>query len=299
MADQRQIPIGVVAGALSADARAAALAARAAGFAGVQFDAITAGLDLTALSDTGRRQFRQMLRQQDVQLIGLRAQIGAKGFGPGADVDQVLWRIDRVLETAAALAAPLVCLDIGPLPPAPITETTATSPPISTAEAILLPTVARPKAVPRITRLPDPNAISQVDAALAELGKRADRYGVMIALRSELSALPSLHRALTGANCPWFAIDLDPVPLLCDQQPADEAFAALGNLIGHIRGRDAISGAAGRTRAAAVGKGSTDWRQLLALLDEAAFSGWITIDPMELTDRAAGAAAGLAYLRRL
>src|ERR1700722_16503460 len=109
-----RISFGVVAAALSADARAAAAAARQAGFSGVQFDAVTASLDLTSLSGTGRREFRHVLTQQDQSLCGLRAK--AAGLLPGDDLDQTIWRLDRILETAAGLAASFVCLDLGPLP---------------------------------------------------------------------------------------------------------------------------------------------------------------------------------------
>jgi hypothetical protein len=36
---------------------------------------------------------------------------------------------------------------------------------------------------------------------------------------------------------------------------------------------------------------------LLSLLDEAAFNGWITLDPIELPQRTAAASEGLQYLR--
>jgi hypothetical protein len=36
---------------------------------------------------------------------------------------------------------------------------------------------------------------------------------------------------------------------------------------------------------------------VVALLDEAGFAGWVTVDPLELSDRVSAAAAGLAALR--
>lgn len=250
--------IAIVASAFSPDARQAAATARAAGFDGLQFDAAATGLDLTSLSQTGRREFSRVLQQNNQQLVGLRTDAGAAGLGASADLDRLLSRLDQVLETAAGLQSPLLCLELG--------------------------------------LLPNKNT-EQADAALAELGRRADRYGVIVALRSELSSFNSLHRALTAAACPWFGVDLDPVSVLHDQWPASETFARLGSLIRHVRGRDALLGMDRRTRPTAVGRGSTDWSVLLKLLDEAAFNGWISIDPMELNDRGAGMVAGLKHLR--
>jgi len=34
-----------------------------------------------------------------------------------------------------------------------------------------------------------------------------------------------------------------------------------------------------------MGSGDTRWREMLANLDGAGYTGWITIDPMELADR--------------
>ena len=44
---------------------------------------------------------------EDVRLVGLSADLGARGW-PGADVDRALERLDRVLEAAKGLSAPLV-----------------------------------------------------------------------------------------------------------------------------------------------------------------------------------------------
>src|SRR5205823_7187929 len=92
---------------------------RRLGFAGLAFPAVSSSVDLTGLSATGRREFRHLLGSQDQQLAGVWADLGPKGFGPGADVDRALAQLDRVLEAAKGLAAPVVCIDLGPLPPAP------------------------------------------------------------------------------------------------------------------------------------------------------------------------------------
>src|SRR5688572_24127236 len=110
------LPLGVVAAALSNDPRTAPARARSAGFSGLQFEAYSNALDIPDLSVSGRREFLRLLSAQDQQLVGLRWEPGPKGLGPGADVDQAISRLDRVMEAAAGLAAPLVCVDLGPLP---------------------------------------------------------------------------------------------------------------------------------------------------------------------------------------
>jgi sugar phosphate isomerase/epimerase len=258
MSASTKLKIAVVASALSNDARQAAAVARVMGFEGVQFEAMSPSLDLISLSQTGRREFLQVLGQNNQQLVGLRSDAGAAGLGASADLDRLLARWDKALEAAAGLRAPLLCIELG--------------------------------------KLPDKNT-EQADSLLGELGRRADRYGVIVALRSELSSFAALHRALTAAACPWFGVDLDPVSVLHDDWATNETFTRLGNLIRHVRGRDALLGMDRRTKPMPIGGGSLDWSLLLRLLDEAGFNGWITIDSMDLNDRAAGAAAGLKHLR--
>jgi sugar phosphate isomerase/epimerase len=244
--------IGVVSTALSSDPRQAATLAHGHGFDGLLFDAYSTELTIPELSATGRREFLQVMRAQNVQLIGLQGELGPKGLGPGADVDRVLHRVEAAMESAAALMAPLLCVDVGPLP--------------------------------------------ENFEPLVELGHRAERYSVTVAFSSSLASFESLERALRSANCPWFGIDLDPVAILRDSWNIDAIFSRLGNLIRNVRARDAVLGADKRTKPAIVGQGSIDWPALLARLDASGYSGWLTIDPIDLPDRSSAAKAARTAL---
>ena len=300
-----RLQLAVVSAAVSSDPRLAPARSRDAGFRGLLFDAWSSSLTIPDLSASGRREFRQLLSSQDQQLVGLRWDAGARGLGPGADVDQALARLDRVMEAAAGLNAPLVCVDVGSLPEPPRQPKPKPAVTRQQAGLILLPTAAdaaktaasttasEPSAPP-----PDPSFVSQVDAALTEIGRRADRYGVTLAFRSELSSLAALDRALRQSGCPWFGVDLDPVSVLRDEWNLDEAFSHLGALVRHVRARDAVRGADRRTRPAAVGKGGVNWEQLLSNLDGAGYAGWVTVDPLELPDRHAAAIAARKRLSK-
>lgn len=292
-------PIGIVASALSNDPRLAPRAARSLGFEGVEFDAISSALDVTELSQTGQREFRHVLSSADQQLVGLRADVGVKGFAAGADIDRTLARMRKILEAAKGLNAPLVCLDVGPLPePVRAAKPQAQITP-EQAGLIIIPAMTAP--TPRMGQSlpPDPSFIASTDAALIELGALADRMSMTVALRTELSSFAALDRALKAAACPWFGVDLDPVAMLRDEWNVNQVLSSLGTLIRHVRGRDAIAGTDRRTRQAVIGQGSVTWPELLAGLESSDYRGWITIDPLELADRTGGAVAGAKYLRSL
>ena len=301
-----RLKLAVVASALSQDPRVVPIRAREAGFRGVLFDAYAPALNVPDLAASGRREFRQFLSAQDRQLVGLQWDVGPKGFGPGADVDQALARLDRIMEAAAGLLSPLVCVEVGPLPEPPPAEQTKPQVTPGQAGLILLPTAgdigklaAPPEPPQRVAPPPDPALLSQVDGALSEAGRRADRYGVAVAFRSELASFAALERALRKASCPWFGVDLDPVMMLRDEWDADAIFSRLGSLVRHVRGRDATRGASHRTKPAVLGKGNVNWGETLANLDASDYSGWITVDPLELPDRVAAAVSAREALERL
>ena len=79
----------------------------------------------------------------------------------------------------------------------------------------------------------------------------------------------------------------------------DEIFSRVGELIRHVRARDAIVGADRRTKPAPIGHGSVNWGEFLANLDEAGYQNWLTIDSLELENRAAAAHAGLEFLKTM
>jgi sugar phosphate isomerase/epimerase len=298
---ERSARIAVIASALSSDARAAATTARSMGFGGMLFDAYSLNLSIPELSQTGRREFRHVLASQDLQIVALRADLGAKGFGPGADVDRLIQKLDRAMETAAGLASPLACIDLGPLPE-PIIATKP-KPAITPEQAglIILPTapVVAEEPSPRAASPADAALESSVNAALTELGVRADRYRVTVALSSSLASFAAVERAIAACRCPWFGVDLDPVAMVRDDWDADEIFSRLGALIRHVRGRDAVRGADRRTKPSIIGQGSVDWPALVHRLDASGYKSWLTVDPIELADRLTGARVGIEYLRSL
>jgi sugar phosphate isomerase/epimerase len=292
---------GVVATALADNLRQSPRRARELGFAGLQFDADLPTLRIPDLPTSGRREFLRLLSSEDRQLIGLRFDAGPRGFGPGADVDRILDRLEKVMESAAGMVAPLICLDVGPLPAPPLVSIPRPRVTPDQAGLILLPTnLPEPQApAPSPIASVDPALYSQIDSALEELGRRADHYSVILAFRSDLASFAALDRALRSANCPWFGIDLDPAAVLRDEWAMDEVLAALIGQIRHVRGRDAVAGPDRRTRPAVIGKGNTNWGELLADLDSAGYHGWLTIDPIELSNRLAAAEAGLKHLKSL
>lgn len=209
--------IGIVASALSDDPRIAARSARAMGFRGVELDVATRSIDLTSLSQTGNRELRHVLASSDQTLIALRADWGANGAGPQADIDRLLSSMQRAMEAAKSLGAPMLCVDVGPLPePAQAAPKTRAISPESAGAIYIPPPVSAPLPTASDVNPIDPAWMSSVDGALAAIGALSDRIGVIVAIRSELASFAAIERALVAAACIGIGVDFDPVAALRD-----------------------------------------------------------------------------------
>jgi sugar phosphate isomerase/epimerase len=296
--DGKTMKIGVLTEALSGDARQAVALARSMEFGGVLFNAYAPSFSIPDLSQTGRREFRHILSAQQVELIGLRGDLGAKGFGPGADVDRLIHQIDRAMEGAAGLGSPLLCLDLGPLPE-PQREKLV-KPTITPEQAglLILPTATAEPEPPAPEKPVDQRFMDSVQSAMQEVAVRADRYSVAVAFRSSLASFAALEQAIQSARSSWFGVDLDPVAILRDDWETDEIFSRMGSSIFHVHAHDALSGSDRRTKPAVIGTGGVNWNELISRLDQSAYQGWLTIDSMEMTDRVKAAASGISFLRK-
>lgn len=268
------------------------------GFAGVSLDVVGGLLDTVSLSASGQREVRHLLSGHEQTLASLRARVpGASLCG---DLDRVLWQVQRCLIAAANLGAACLCLDVGALPPSRPAAARRQAITPRQAGLILLPgdmdlpvPQEPPASAEELAQWPD------VEQAMIEIARLADRYGQRVALSSELSSIESLGQAQAAARCPLLGIELDPVAVLRDRWDMGKTLGELGEAVLQVRGHDALKGAGGRTQTVPIGRGSVEWDQLLYLLDEGGFKGWLTVDPLELPDRAVQAQRAAEYFTAL
>jgi sugar phosphate isomerase/epimerase len=297
--------LAVVAAALDSDVRAAARLSRQLGFAGLLLDVAMPGLDLTELSQSGRRDVAQVLRSDNQRLAGIRFDLGPSGITPRTDLDKLLSRLDKVLDATAGLGSPVLCIDAGPLPPPDEVPVPASAPvpAPNMVGRIVLPNfddlqslvgIAPPSVAP--SQKPDPAHVAAVDTAFAEIAQRADRFSVAIAISSELSSFASIDRILTRFDARHLAVDLDAVAIVRDRWSLDEILSAVGPRLAHVRLRDAAVGADRRTAHVPVGRGSVPLAALLSGLIDGGYPGMFTVDTMELPDRPTAAAAARRFL---
>ena len=289
----------IVAHALSTDLRVAIDAARRAGASGVALDPLIFP-ELVADSQTARREIINLFARAQQPPIAIDVRLGTAGLDPRgrADVEREVDRVASAIAVARGIGCPLICCDLGPLPPAP-DEPASPKPAISAKQlgALILPDPPKVSAASRPTAPREPAFEANVDHALREIGARADRVGALVAFRASLASVAALAAALARVDCPWFGLDLDPAALLVDEWTPEELFRRLAGQIRHVRARDARRGAAGRSQPSELGAGQVEWSELVAFLRDADYRGPITDDPTDLPNRAASAARGIAFLR--
>jgi L-ribulose-5-phosphate 3-epimerase len=255
--------IGIRLESLGLPLRPALTAARRMGIAGVQVDAV-GDLDPRNLSQTGRREFRQLLKSHDLELTAVGCPLRH-----GLDVPEGQEeRIDR-LRLAMALS-----FDLGPR--------------IAIAE------------VGRVTEDENDPRRVLLSEALLTLGQHGDRVGAVLALETGLESGEVLRKFLDGFDTGGLGVNLDPANLLIHGFNPYESTRALREKIVHTHAKDARrSGTSRQTQEVPLGHGDIDWLTYLGILEEFGYRGWLTVERESGADRVAEVAAGVQFLRRL
>ena len=292
----RNLPLAIRMASLGEDLRYATPLAQRLGYRGAQLELHQGSLDLRALSASGRRDLRHLLASHELEIASLRTP--TLGDAPLHQPDHALWNLRQAMEAAAGLQAATLCVELGPLPRPEGPTLPAT--PLSPAQAGLLIIPEPVKVAPPAPMDPkDQQAWAALDLLLREVGQLADHLNLPLAFTSELADFASLLRAVMGANCPWFAIELDTAATLCDSWDLSRLISETGPLIRQLRCRDALRGSQGRTQPVMIGRGHVDWPQLFSLLNEGGYSGWAIVDTLDLPDRLTPARQAPAVLKHL
>jgi len=255
--------IGIRLESLNLPLRQALEAASRMGVAGVQVDAAGA-LDPQNLSQSGRREFRHLLKSCNLELAALGCPLRH-----GLDMPQGQEeRIDRLRQ------AMVLGFDLGPR--------------IVVVEA------------GRVPQNEDDPRFLLMSEALLTLGQFGDKVGTVLALETGLESGVVLRTFLDRFDTGALGVNLDPANLMMHGFNPYEAARVLGDKIAHTHAKDAReSGASQQAQEVPLGHGDIDWLAYLGVLEEVAFRGYLTIERESGADRLVDVAAGVKFLRRL
>ncbi|HEY6563520.1 MAG TPA: sugar phosphate isomerase/epimerase family protein [Pirellulaceae bacterium] len=136
--------------------------------------------------------------------------------------------------------------------------------------------------------------------SLLELGRHGQTCGAWLAARTGSTSGPLLSKFLDTLPDGSVGIDFDPAALSVNGHAVDEALTALAPRIIHVHARDAARDlAVGRGMEVTLGRGSVDFFQLAATLDQRAYRGYFTIDRREARDPVREAGDAVKFLQAL
>jgi L-ribulose-5-phosphate 3-epimerase len=254
-----RLKIGVRLESLGLPLRRALSEASRLGVAGVRVDA-AGELSPTRLSETGRREFRHLLRSHNLELIALGCPL-RRGLDEAEDQQPRVEHVRKVMTLA---------YDLGPR--------------VAIVEAGRVPGEGEDEA--ERGRL--------LTESLTALAAHGDRVGATLALETGLESGETLNAYLSRFDSGALAANLDPANLLMHGFDVYESARALNRRVVRVDAKDArVVGASRSAQEAPLGHGDIDWMQFLGVLEEIEYRGWLTIE------RESDATAGVAFLRRL
>jgi sugar phosphate isomerase/epimerase len=155
----------------------------------------------------------------------------------------------------------------------------------------------------RLGRMPDDDdtdAWSVLRGALEELGRFSLKSGAWLAMRTGRNgpkALQALFEALPDGS---LFVDFDPAELMIYGHDPVATLKAVVTRVVHFRARDAVQDLKGGPAfEVQLGRGTVDFPELLAILEESNYSGFITIDRSGDGNLISDCALGLEYLENL
>jgi sugar phosphate isomerase/epimerase len=257
------LKIGLRLESLGMPLRRALQEAERLGVGGVQVDAV-GDLSPRNLQQTGRREFRHLLRSHNLELTALGCLL-RRGLDVAEDQEPRIDHVRKVMSLSYDLGARATIVQAGRVPEAG----------------------------------DDPRA-GLLTEALRALGQHGDRTGTVLALETGLESGEALRTFLDRFDTGGLGANYDPANLLLHGFDPYTAARALADRIAHVHAKDARSASPSRAaQEVPLGHGDLDWMQLLGALEEVAYRGWVTVEREGATMSQAEAAAAVGFLRRL
>jgi len=258
----KPLKIGIVVESTGLPVRSALASAARMGAQGVQVDA-AGELAPEKLGDTGRREFRNLLRSFDLEPASLNVPT-RRGLDVAADLQPRLERVRKVMQLAFDLGARRVVVPCPKLP--------------------------EDLAAPRANLMRE---------SLLALGTFGDRIGCFVALEIGFDPAEKVKEYLATFDTGSLKVTYDPANFLLHGHDPLANLTPLAGLIAHVHARDARSAGLSRgLQEVPVGAGDIDWMALTATLQVLEFGGFLTVKREQGDNKLADVMSGVKFLKR-
>jgi sugar phosphate isomerase/epimerase len=258
----KSLKIGIVVGSTGLSLRSALLTAARCGAQGVEIDA-TGELAPDALTATGRREFRNLLRSYDLELAAVGVPI-RRGLDVAEDLQPRIERIRKSMQLAFDLGAGRV--------------------------VVACPKLPDDAAAPRAQLLRE---------SLSALGAYGDRVGCVVATEIGFDPATKVRDYLATFGTGSLRVTFDPANFLLHGHDPCANLHPLAGLVAHVHARDARSAGLNRgLQEVPVGAGDVDWMALTATLQVLEFDGFMAVKRDFGDNRLNDVVNGVAFLKR-
>ncbi len=258
----KPLRIGIVVESTGLAVRQALVAAARMGAQGVQVDAVRE-IAPDNLGDTGRREFRNLLRSFDLELAALNVPV-RRGLDVGDDLQQRIERVRKSMQLAFDLGARRIVVACPKIPDDP--------------------------AAPRAHLMRE---------SLAALAAHGDRIGCVVALEVGFDPATKVKEYLAGFDTGSLKVTYDPANFLLHGHDPLANLMPLAGLIAHVHARDARSAGLSRgLQEVPVGAGDIDWMAFTATLQVLEFDGFLTVEREQGEDKLTDVTNGVKFLKR-
>ena len=245
---------------LPAPLRQSIRAAVEIGATGIQFN-VRQELRPADLSESGRRQLRHDLEIEGLTISSLSFPTRRSLYDP-EQLEARISGLKQTLDFAYQLRVPVV--------------------------------VARVGAIPQDRDSADFKSLLEV---LNDVARHANRVGATLAITPTRDSASDLQDLIAQVKDGLVGINFDPAVFAMCGRDAIAAFRELHREVLHVTARDGVRDIDGSGQEVGLGRGDVNWPELLALLTEADYRGWITVDRSNSDHVTRDAERALAYLK--
>lgn len=257
-----RLKLGIVAESTGLALRPALEEAARMAVAGVQVDAV-GDIAPGRLGDTGRREFRNLLRSFTLELSALNCPL-RRGLDCAEDQQPRLEHIRKVMQLA---------FDLG-------------------ARKVVLP-------IPKLPEDEDKVRSQLLRESLLALGPYGDRIGCLVAFEVGYDSAEKVRDYLATFNTGSLKINYDPASMLVNGHDPLATLAGLKGWLAHVHARDARAATVSRgSQEVALGAGDIDWMAFTATLQVIEYEGFVAVERETGQSRLADVANGVKFLRR-
>lgn len=257
-----QLPFAVATRAFGIPLRAALRRAADAGASGVQFD-LRDELPPEVSTETGRRQFIHLLSEYGLK-VGASHFSTRRALYASDQLDRRVAAVRDAMSLASQLKSRVLTVRIGPIPADDDQH--------------------------------DRKLLSEV---LDDLVRHGNHVGVTLALSTSGEEPSRIHGLVNQIKSGPIGIDFDPSSFVFAGRSVSDAYRTLHQEVVHIQARDGVRDLDGTGAEVILGRGQVDWLELLALLYEAGYQGWLTAIRNQGGNRGADVETAISYLKEV